>query len=285
MVIEGVHILSSEAFEVEPIGSAATGARTTLRVEGFSGSFTETAVAFQIGPVLAAASIFTTDEDLDVRADVTRLATELERRIRGVTLGEVSATPVAIRQAEEEGTVTPSTALQERTRALALDFEDLPAGVAIEDEEFEVDSDGGVEFERDFTVLGVPFGDSLLIGLQTTVEIVDSPTYARFLAETSAELFESELGLELFETAAGDVFSDPEITSRRLDLEDPAFVVDGTASTVLGPIRIVIIIVAADDVIASLTAVGGTAELDAADLEPYAEIMIDRIRTGGRPNA
>ena len=116
--IEGFRFVALEEFEVEPLGATAIGHRSTIVLGAAGPEFTQTSVIFQLGPVEGAAFIVTVGADFDVKADILRLARDLEERVRGVALAQVAGTPVPIPAAEAEGPVVPTTELERRAQAM-----------------------------------------------------------------------------------------------------------------------------------------------------------------------
>ena len=139
---------------------------------------------------------------------------------------------------------------------MALNLEDLPDGVSINQETFEVDDDGDAEFDRRFNVILVPIGTSNFIALANEVRVVRNAEIASVFIGAIIAAFSDDPSQIFNAFADGPAFGEIETEVIPAELGDEAVVLRMTGDSVIGEIAIDILLMRVENIIATITAVG-----------------------------
>lgn len=278
----GTTLEDVERFAVNGLADEAVGLRQ--RASFNDAQVYGTVVAFRLDRLVGAASLARAD-DADDNSQVAQIAQSLEQRIESVLLGEITGTPEAIPETEEEAEAEATVPAPEGIpdlAAMALNLDDLPAGVSVDSEGYVEDEGTVASYERAFDLGDTSIGSSPFLSLENDVDLFETSSEAAAFLTSFEALYTSEAGAELF--AAGFAGSAGfEATNVRAesvpvpDLGGDSFAVVVSFDTPLGSYEAVNIIARVSRVIGLLILVGPAGEGDVSDVVPLVEAMAERM--------
>lgn len=283
--VVGEAVLSHfDTFSVGNLGDEAGGFRVAVRAQGFEFELFATAVYFRLDRITALAGILHLD-DRDMTVEAEAFAHSLDERIRAVLRGEISEGPVPIPLEGEEAAASLGARPAEvpDLAAMALGLADLPAGVTIAREGYVEDPTGVATYGREFDPAGVDVGSTLLIGLNSSVDLYESAAEASLFLDLLERIGVDDIFVaEVFEALTSIDVEDVEIASRPLDFGDQALLVTAALQTAVGEFTSAFVVLRVNSVIGRLLAIGPAADFHLQDVLPLAEAMADRMLAASR---
>ena len=281
--VQGALLEDTKEFEVPRLGAEAKVTVTHSSALGLD--WRVSSAWFRKGPLVASVFITRTD-DRDIAREVARLGGALAYRIEQVANGYLNQEPVPIPAGIELGE-DDAPRIPPFPSDMVLRFTDLPLGAQVEEEFYEPDSDGSVEYERSFDIWGLVLGESRPVNLSSSVELYADELLAKGNFDYQDWLVSTPKGRDLFEQALineieGDV--EGEVTVLQLvgrglpNLGDAGTAVSVTVSVSDAEVKVLLLIFRVERAIGTLVAAASIhGELYVADFLDLAEVMAQRM--------
>lgn len=274
--VDGVRVVRFDDLEPATVGDDTSGYEASYAFVQVGLDSRSTGVVFRVGHLTGGAWI----SRLGVprgsdQADVERLATALESRIRSILLEEITARPVPI-PAPAPAPQQPPPGVPDLAM-LVLSLDDLPAGFSIDAEGYDPDPAGDAEYGRDFDAFGQTIGTSELLEFDNSINFFRTAATASAFTEFMADFFTSPAGRAAFADGAFSL----EVTqadAQPLDLGDETIRLTISGIGPVGEMELAIFLVRVDNLMTVLIASGRADRFSADDIAPLAAVLADRLR-------
>ncbi|HJP40459.1 MAG TPA: hypothetical protein QGF35_01965 [Dehalococcoidia bacterium] len=270
-------------FDADIPGDQAGGIEMTISVSVLDISFKMTVAFIRTGRLVASVGIGTLD-GTDVRDEAVGAANELEKRIRGVALGEIDDVPVDIPSPDKNtgppADADPPPGVLDLSK-VALGLDDLPDGFVITEEFYETSPN--LEIERSFGIgdrLAISVAGTDVVFLQSTVTLFGSVFEAQLLFDFFETIPDNEAFLETLAVDMGPGATVAAARSETVDgIGEQAIAVVCLVESSSGDIGFAFMLVRVESAVAFVTATAYADNFELRDLLPLLQVEAGRLAT------